>query len=139
MGRGEIHRTDSLFSEVGVMAQTVSNPIAVMKRCEMKYLLDAEKTAYLKDHLEGHMQVDAFGLSSIASLYFDTEGNHCWTKPWFNDRQKGEPAIEITRKQAIAFINDQISKDSWLTRFWPKQMSIYHKAIAQTRQQILGL
>lgn len=54
------------------MAPVVTDPIAVMKRCEMKYLLDAEKTAYLKDHLEGHMQVDAFGLTSIASLYFDT-------------------------------------------------------------------
>lgn len=54
------------------MAQTVSDPIAVMKRCEMKYLLDAKKTAYLKARLEGHMEVDAFGLSSIASLYYDT-------------------------------------------------------------------
>lgn len=81
----------------------------------------------------------SFDVKRVASVYFDTEGNRCWTKAWFNDRQKGEPAIEITRKQAIAFINDQISKDSWLTRFWPKQMSIYHKVIDQTRQQLLGL
>ena len=81
----------------------------------------------------------SFDVKRVASVYFDTEGNRCWTKAWFNDRQKGEPAIEITRKQAIAFINDQISKDSWLTRFWPKQMSIYHKPIDQTRQQLLGL
>lgn len=54
------------------MAQTVSNPIVVMKRCELKYLLDAEKTAYLKERLEGHMQIDQFGLTSIASLYYDT-------------------------------------------------------------------
>ena len=85
------------------------------------------------------IDVKSFDVKRVASVYFDTEGNRCWTKAWFNDRQKGEPAIEITRKQAIAFINDQISKDSWLTRFWPKQMSIYHKAIDQTRQQILGL
>ena len=54
------------------MAQTVSNPIVVMKRYELKYLLDAEKTVYLRQRLEGHMQVDAFGLTSIASLYYDT-------------------------------------------------------------------
>ena len=54
------------------MAQTVSNPIAVMKRCEMKYLLDAEKTAFVRERLAGHMQLDQFGLTSIASLYYDT-------------------------------------------------------------------
>ena len=111
------------------------------------------------DPLAG-LQVDvkSFDVGRIASVYFDSEGNRCWTKAWFNGREKGEPAIEITRKLAIAFISDQISKDSWLTRFWPKQMSVYHKskdswltrfwpkqmsvyhkAIEQTRQQLLGL
>ena len=79
------------------------------------------------DPLAG-LQVDvkSFDVGRIASVYFDSEGNRCWTKAWFNGREKGEPAIEI-------------SKDSWLTRFWPKQMSVYHKAIEQTRQQLLGL
>ena len=54
------------------MASTVAAPIVVMKRYELKYLLDAEKTAYFKKRLEGHMQVDRFGLCSIASLYYDT-------------------------------------------------------------------
>ena len=43
-----------------------------MKRYELKYLLDAEKTAFFKQRLEGHMRPDSFGLTSIASLYFDT-------------------------------------------------------------------
>lgn len=85
------------------------------------------------------IDVQSYDVERVASVYFDTEGNRCWTKAWFNDREKGEPAVEITRKQAIAFINDQISKDSWLTRFYPKQMNAYHKAIQQTRQQLLGL
>ena len=54
------------------MAQKVSDPITVMKRHELKYLLDGEKTAYLRRRLEGHMLPDAFGLTSIASLYYDT-------------------------------------------------------------------
>ena len=54
------------------MTQTISNPIVVMKRYELKYLLNAEQTAYLRSRLEGHMQVDQFGLTSIASLYYDT-------------------------------------------------------------------
>jgi hypothetical protein len=47
--------------------------------------------------------------------------------------------VEISRKLAVAFIKNEISKDSWLTRFYPKQMSSVTKAIEQTRQQLLGL
>ena len=50
----------------------MAGPIVVMKRYELKYLLDAEKTEYLKGRLVGHMEVDSFGLTSIASLYYDT-------------------------------------------------------------------
>ena len=46
--------------------------IEVMKRYELKYLLSAEQTAYLRERLVGHMEVDEFGLTSIASLYYDT-------------------------------------------------------------------
>lgn len=48
------------------------NPIAVMKRYELKYVLTAEQEKYLRERLEGHMQIDRFGLTSIASLYYDT-------------------------------------------------------------------
>ena len=50
----------------------VENPITVMKRHEMKYLLNAAQTAYLRKCLEGHMVADEFGKTSIQSLYFDT-------------------------------------------------------------------
>lgn len=46
--------------------------ITVMKRYEMKYLMDARQTEYLRRQLEGHMQIDEYGLTSIASLYYDT-------------------------------------------------------------------
>ncbi|MBO6039656.1 MAG: polyphosphate polymerase domain-containing protein [Oscillospiraceae bacterium] len=46
--------------------------ITVMKRYELKYLLSPQQTEYLCRALEGHMLVDAFGLTSIASLYYDT-------------------------------------------------------------------
>ena len=48
------------------------NPIAVMQRCEMKYLLNREQKARLLRAMEGHMQPDQFGLTTIASLYYDT-------------------------------------------------------------------
>ena len=47
-------------------------PIAVMTRYELKYLLSAEQTAYLKRELRGRMAPDAYGRTSIASLYYDT-------------------------------------------------------------------
>ena len=38
----------------------------------MKYILSPEQTEYFKKSVEGHMKVDKFGLTSIASLYYDT-------------------------------------------------------------------
>ena len=47
-------------------------PIVVMKRYEMKYILSPEQTTFLKEKLVGHMVLDKYGLTSIASLYYDT-------------------------------------------------------------------
>ena len=46
--------------------------ISVMQRKELKYLLDGGQTDFLRQRLEGHMKADEFGLTSIASLYYDT-------------------------------------------------------------------
>ena len=43
-----------------------------MKRYELKYLLSGEQTSYLRERLKGHMEVDQYGKTSIASLYYDT-------------------------------------------------------------------
>ena len=48
------------------------NPIVVMKRYEMKYLLTPQQTEYFKESVKDHMKIDKFGLTSIASLYYDT-------------------------------------------------------------------
>ena len=50
----------------------VSNPVVVMKRYELKYIMSPEQTAYFKKSVEGYMKIDKFGLTSIASLYYDT-------------------------------------------------------------------
>ena len=50
----------------------VSNPIVVMKRYEMKYIMSPEQTAYFKESVKDYMKIDKFGLTSIASLYYDT-------------------------------------------------------------------
>ncbi len=49
-----------------------TKPIVVMKRYEMKYIMSPEQTEYFKKSVEGHMKIDKYGLTSIASLYYDT-------------------------------------------------------------------
>ena len=51
---------------------SVEKPIVVMKRYELKYLISKTQQDFFLENLEGHMQADKFGLTSIASLYYDT-------------------------------------------------------------------
>ena len=50
----------------------MAEPIVGMQRYELKYLLDGAQTDFLKKSLEGHMKLDQYGRTSIASLYYDT-------------------------------------------------------------------
>lgn len=85
------------------------------------------------------IEAEVYDVKRKATLYFDTEGKKCWTKAWFNAREKGEPAVEVTRSLAISFINNTLSRDEWLSQFFPKQMDICKKATEQTRRQLLGI
>ena len=53
----------------------MSDAIVVMKRYEMKYILTKDQVDYLVEALKGHMMVDQYGLTSVASLYFDTSSS----------------------------------------------------------------
>ena len=46
--------------------------ITVMKRYELKYQLNPGQTEFLRERLKGRMEVDQYGKTSIASLYYDT-------------------------------------------------------------------
>ncbi|MCR5040490.1 MAG: polyphosphate polymerase domain-containing protein [Clostridia bacterium] len=46
--------------------------IAVMKRYELKYMLTARQAEYFRSGLRGRMELDSYGMTSIASLYYDT-------------------------------------------------------------------
>lgn len=54
------------------MAQETGGAIDVMKRYERKYLMDRGQTAFLVRSLRGHMEPDRYGMTTIASLYYDT-------------------------------------------------------------------
>lgn len=46
--------------------------IAVMKRYELKYHLNKAQLDFFMERISNHMKIDKYGLTSIASIYFDT-------------------------------------------------------------------
>ena len=84
------------------------------------------------------IDVQSFDIQRTVSVYPDKDGIVWWTKAWFNGKNKGERAIEITRELAIKFIRDNIKKDEWLEVYFPKQMEVLHAALAQTREQVIN-
>lgn len=81
---------------------------------------------------------NSYDIERVVSIYADNSGERWWTKAWFNGREKGELSVEINRKLAIAFIKDEIKKDEWLSRFFPKQMTAIIKSLETTRNQLLA-
>ncbi len=67
--REALNMMQSAFAPTTVNAE---NPIAVMQRVEMKYILSRTQIEQLLRAMEGHMHEDQFGLTTIASLYYDT-------------------------------------------------------------------
>ena len=69
---------------------TVQNPVVVMKRYELKYVITKNQEEYLREKLNGYMEPDHFGLTSIASLYYDTPDhrliNASIEKPMFKEK-----------------------------------------------------
>ncbi len=84
------------------------------------------------------IDVQSFDIPRIVSIYQDRAGVRFWTKAWFNNREEGEASVEIEREQAIRFMQDNIEKDAWLEEYFPKAMEVYHNAIEQTKEQLLG-
>ena len=64
--------------------------ISVMKRYELKYYLNEEQLQFFMSKLNGYMKVDKYGLTTIASLYFDTPDfrliNKSIEKPNFKEK-----------------------------------------------------
>lgn len=64
--------------------------ISVMKRYELKYFLNKEQLNSFMNEINQHMKIDEYGLTSIASLYFDTPDyrliNKSIEKPKFKEK-----------------------------------------------------
>ena len=86
--------------------------ITVMKRYELKYKLNSEQVQFFMDQIGRYMKVDKYGLTSIASIYFDTPDyrliNKSIEKPKFKEKLRlrgygivsnGKPTfLEVKRK-----------------------------------------
>ncbi|MCR4911600.1 MAG: polyphosphate polymerase domain-containing protein [Bacilli bacterium] len=46
--------------------------ISVMKRYELKYILNKEQLAYFQEEILKYMKIDKYGLTTISSVYYDT-------------------------------------------------------------------
>lgn len=81
----------SLYSKKGGEKKMIAeNTAAVMKRYELKYIVTAEQEELFKKRLGGRMVPDRFGLTSIATLYYDTPDrrliNASLEKPEFKEK-----------------------------------------------------
>ena len=86
--------------------------ISVMKRYELKYLLNKDQLKYFMNEIGRYMKVDKYGLTSIASIYFDTPDyqliNKSIEKPKYKEKLRlrgyglvdsGQPTfLEVKRK-----------------------------------------
>ena len=75
--------------------------------------------------------VQSFDIPRTVSVYPDQAGIRWWTKAWFNNRKDGEASVEISRQNAIQFIRDEVEKDEWLEKHFPKQMEVYHNTYSR--------
>ncbi len=70
----------------------VKNPVTVMKRFELKYIVSPGQEARFLEGLRDHMEPDEYGRTSILSLYYDTPEyrliNASLEKPFFKEKMR---------------------------------------------------
>lgn len=59
-------------AETATAPRSVEAPVTVMQRVELKYILKREQLSQLYSAMAGRMEEDQFGLTTVASLYYDT-------------------------------------------------------------------
>ena len=131
---------ESAYRRLSELSGTSTSDISLIDDLIRKKKAEAEAIAegVMIDPLaELDIDIQSFDIPRMVSVYSDRAGIRWWTKSWFNNKEEGEPAIEIDQKLAILFLHDQIDKDQWLEEYYPKQMEMYHNAIEQTKEQLL--
>ena len=132
--------------------------ISVMKRYELKYCLSKNQLSYFLEEINKYMKIDKYGLTSIASIYFDTPDyrliNKSIEKPNYKEKlrlrgyglvKQDSPTflevkrkcdgivykrrISLTEKDAFDLVNEKETKDK-------KQISRELESFMQTYQKL---
>ena len=92
----------------------MAEPIRVMSRYELKYLLTADQTAFLLRRLEWRMELDQYGRTSIASLYYDTPNYRLirasMEKPLFKEKLRLRSYGLATRESPVFL---ELKRKAW--------------------------
>ncbi len=111
----------------------MSDTIVTMKRFELKYIISEEQRLYLLEALKGHLEVDEYGLTSIASIYYDTPDYRLIRtsieKPPFKEKIRlrsyglakpgGKVFLELKRKTAgIVYKRRVVTTEEAVNRFF---------------------
>jgi len=70
-------------------------------------------------------------------IFPSKDGEYWWTNARFNNSEKKEPALSISKEDAVLFLQDEGDgkKDPFMEKYFPNQMRMYHEAIATARKQ----
>lgn len=125
--------------------------IAVMKRFELKYVLSRAQVEAFQKAVQGHIKVDQYGLSTIASLYYDTPDftmiNRSIEKPLYKEKirlrsyglaKKGSQVfLEVKRKNDRIVYKRRIATDEVTAeRFFSDEEEFDHGQIARELQAL---
>ena len=107
--------------------------ISVMKRYELKYVLNKEQVTYFKEEILKNMKIDKYGLTTICSIYYDTPNftliNRSIEKPAYKEKirlrsygiaTKDSPTfLEIKRKnEKIVYKRRVVTKEDQVDKFF---------------------
>lgn len=84
------------------------------------------------------INAENYDIDREAYVYWSSDGSRAWTKAKFNGRDKLERSVPVSILQAWMFCQYKVNVDDWLSRYFPKQMSVCQKVLEQTRHQIIG-
>ena len=124
----------------------MNSPVLTFKRYELKYILSSKQTEALMEQLENYMKVDQYGLTSIASLYYDTEDYRLIRasieKPEFKEKirlrsyglaKPGKPVyLELKRKAYEIVYKRRVSTtETDVEKFFSDGDSVYEDQIGK--------
>lgn len=131
----------------------MSESMNFKQRKEIKYRLSKEQLAFFETKIAEHMEIDAYGLTSIASLYYDTPDyrliNRSIEKPFFKEKlrlrsygladEDSRIYLEIKRKNAgIVYKRRAASSEGEFADFIEGKASLGNSQIERELQAFLG-